>query len=195
MKILETERLLLREATGNDAEFVLDLLNQPSFKKFIGDRGVRTSEQAREYIKTRFTSSYRDNGFGLYLVELKSDETPVGLCGFVKRDTLPDPDIGFALLPQFEKTGYGFESANAVMRYGKETLHLPRVLAITSIDNENSGKLLEKIGFSFEREIDMGDEVLKLFSCELTTDVATNEQACIDERGLTTSLNTRPNRS
>ena len=182
MKILETERLVLREVNGDDAEFVLDLLNQPSFKKFIGDRGVRTVEQAREYIETRFTRSYRDNGFGLYLVELKqkadddsctplnsrvSARTPIGICGFIKRDSLPDADIGFALLPQYEKKGYAFESAEAVMRYGKETLHLARVLAITTLDNESSGSLLQKIGFTFDREIEMGDEVLKLFSCDI----------------------------
>ena len=167
MKILETERLVLRETTNDDAAFILDLLNQPSFKKFIGDRGVRTVEQASEYIATRFTKSYRDNGFGLYLIELKADATPAGVCGFVKRDSLPEPDIGFALLPQYEKNGYGFESAAAVMRYGKDILHLPRVLAITSLDNDNSAKLLEKIGFAFEREIDMGDEVLKLFLCDI----------------------------
>jgi [ribosomal protein S5]-alanine N-acetyltransferase len=163
VKILETERLILREVIGNDAEFVLGLLNQPSFIQFIGDRGVRTVEQAREYIKTRFTKSYRDNGFGLYLIELKIGSTPIGLCGFVKRDTLPEPDIGFALLPQHEKKGYGFESAFAVMKYGKKTLHLQRVLAITSLDNESSGKLLEKIGFVFDRDIEIGNEVLKLF--------------------------------
>lgn len=167
MKILETERLILREVTGSDAEFVLNLLNQPSFKKFIGDRGVRTVEQAREYIKTRFTKSYGDNGFGLYLIVLKTDAAPVGVCGFVKRDSLPDPDIGFALLPQYERKGYGFESAFAVMQYGKNTLHLVRVLAITSLDNESSAKLLEKIGFKFDREVRMGDEILKLFSQKL----------------------------
>lgn len=167
MKILETERLMLRHVTNDDAEFVLDLLNQPSFKKFIGDRGVRTIEQAREYIKTRFTRSYQDNGFGLYLVELKQGSVPTGLCGFVKRAELADPDVGFALLPQYEKAGYAFESAAAVMQYGKETLHFTRVLAITTLDNESSGRLLGKIGLVFEREIEMGDEVLRLFSSEL----------------------------
>ena len=102
-KILETERLVLREVTGGDAEFVLDLLNQYSFKKYIGDRGVRTLDDARAYIDTRFTESYRKHGFGLYLIELKADGTPIGLCGFVSRETLPDPDIGFALLPQYER--------------------------------------------------------------------------------------------
>lgn len=166
-KILETERLVLSEVTDGDAEFVLDLLNQPSFKKFIGDRGVRTREQACEYIGTRFTDSYRANGFGLYLMELKTDATPIGLCGFVKRDSLPDPDIGFALLPQFERKGYAFEAASATMIDGRERLGLPRVLAITTIDNESSGRLLEKIGLLFEREIELGNETLKLYPAQL----------------------------
>lgn len=164
--ILETERLFLREVEAEDAAFVLDLLNQPSFKKYIGDRGVRTLDQAREYIQTRFSNSYRDNGFGLCLIELKEDGTPVGVCGFVRRDALPDPDIGFALLPQFEKRGYAFEAAFAMMRYGRETLGLTRVLAITTLDNAASGRLLEKIGLAFEREIHLGDETLRLFSLE-----------------------------
>ncbi len=164
VKILETERLLLREVEPDDAGFVLDLLNQPSFKKYIGDRGVRTVEQAREYIATRFTKSYEENGFGLYLVELRTDATPIGVCGLVKRNELDDPDIGFALLPQFEKRGYAFEAADAVMRYGRETLGLLRVLAITTLDNESSGRLLEKIGLLFKHEIVLRDETLKLFS-------------------------------
>jgi len=164
VKILETERLLLREVEPDDAGFVLDLLNQPSFKKYIGDRGVRTVEQAREYIATRFTKSYEETGFGLYLVELRTDATPIGVCGLVKRNELDDPDIGFALLPQFEKRGYAFEAADAVMRYGRETLGLLRVLAITTLDNESSGRLLEKIGLLFKHEIVLRDETLKLFS-------------------------------
>jgi len=164
VKILETERLLLREVEPDDAGFVLDLLNQPSFKKYIGDRGVRTVEQAREYIATRFTKSYEENGFGLYLVELRTDATPIGVCGLVKRNELDDPDIGFALLPQFEKRGYAFEAADAVMRYGRETLGLLRVLAITTLDNESSGRLLERIGLLFKHEIVLRDETLKLFS-------------------------------
>ncbi len=165
--VIETERLILCEVTADDDAFVLDLLNQPSFKQFIGDRGVRNLDQAREYISTRFTKSYRDNGFGLYLMELKADTTPIGLCGFVKRDTLPHPDIGFAILPQFEKLGYAFEAASSTMRYGKEELQLARVLAITTLDNDNSGRLLEKIGLKFERTILSGDESLKLFSINL----------------------------
>ncbi|MEJ7847304.1 MAG: GNAT family N-acetyltransferase [Pyrinomonadaceae bacterium] len=165
MKILETERLILRLVSETDAEFILDLLNQPSFIEFIGDRGVRTVEEARNYIQTRFTKSYEDNGYSLYLVELKDSLTPVGLCGFVKRDTLPDPDIGFAFLPQYCGKGYAVESARGVMEYGRDVLKFERALAITTQDNESSGRLLEKIGFAFERLIEMppDNEMLKLF--------------------------------
>ena len=180
VKILETERTILREIVETDAEFILDLLNQPSFIKYIGDRKVRSVEQAREFIENRFRESYRVYGFGLYAVELKaefdtlvnarvsafSDNTPIGICGFVKRDSLPEADIGFAFLPQFCGKGYAFESADAVMKYGRDILNLKRVLAITSQDNESSGRLLEKINFKFERLIELPPEAeeLKLFS-------------------------------
>ncbi len=168
MKILETERLTLREITETDDEFILDLLNQPSFIKYIGDRNVRDVEQSREFIESRFRASYKTYGFGLWAVVLKTDETPIGICGFVKREFLPDADIGFALLPQFEKKGYAIESAQAVMKYGKNTLGLKRVLAITSQINEVSGRLLDKLGFKFERlsEMPQNDEKVKLFSSE-----------------------------
>ena len=168
MKILETERTILREVTRDDAEFVLDLLNQPSFIKFIGDRNVRTIAEARDYIESRFTKSYKQFGFGMYAVELKETNAPIGICGFVKRDSLPDADIGFAFLPQYERKGYAFESSDAVMKYGRDILGLGRVLAIISKDNESSGRLLEKINFKFERLIKMppNDEELKLFSSD-----------------------------
>ncbi len=184
MKILETERLILREIVEADDEFMLDLLNQPSFIKYIGDRHVRNLEQARDFIENRYRKSYAENGFGLYMVELKTEfdaenqkpetknQTPIGICGFVKRDTLPDADIGFAFLPQFEKKGYAFESAAAVMKYGTDVLGLKRVLAITSLDNESSGRLLEKLGFKFDGLIDSGDEELKLFSSDVKSEKA-----------------------
>lgn len=164
MKILETEHLVLREIVESDDEFMLDILNQPSFIKYIGDRNVRTVEAAREYIENRFAESYKKFGFGMWTVELKNDGTPVGICGFVKRDTLPDADIGFAFLPQFEGKGYALESAVGAMKYGRDVLHLPHVLAITTKDNESSGRLLGKLGFEFERLIVQNDEELKLYS-------------------------------
>lgn len=168
MKILETERTILREVIAEDAEFILDLLNQPSFIKFIGDRNVRIIDEARDYIESRFANSYRQFGFGMWAVELKEPATLIGLCGFVRRDSLPDADIGFAFLPQFEKKGYAFESAAAAMKYASEVLKLPRVLAITSKDNFSSQKLLGKIGLKFERLISLpaDSEELKLFSTD-----------------------------
>jgi RimJ/RimL family protein N-acetyltransferase len=165
VEILRTERLILREITVDDADFALDLLNQPSFIKYIGDRGVRTAEQSRDFIENRYRKSYHDHGYGLYVVELKENGSPVGICGFVRRDTLPAPDVGFAFLPHYEKKGYGFESAEAVMRYGHEKLNFERVLAITSLDNEASGKLLLKLGFVFDKIIDTPEgEKLNLYS-------------------------------
>ena len=166
IKILETERAILREVTEDDATFILDLLNQPTFIKYIGDRNVRSVEQAREYIESRFAGSYKQFGFGMWAVELKTDKVPVGICGFVRRETLPDADIGFAFLPQFCRKGYAFETAAATMRYGREKLNLKRVLAITSPNNEASVKLLEKLDFKFERSIKFSDDAkeVKLFS-------------------------------
>jgi RimJ/RimL family protein N-acetyltransferase len=167
MKILETERLILRHVVPGDAGFILDILNQPSFIQFIGDRGVRDLAHAREYIESRFTKSYRDHGFGMYTVELKVDGSPLGICGLVSRDTLPHPDIGFAFLPQYWSKGYAREAAEASLKHAKEMLGIKRVLAITSKDNDSSGKLLERIGLRFEKLIIQGDEELKLFSVDL----------------------------
>ena len=163
---------------------MLDLLNQPSFIKYIGNRSVQTIEQSRKFIENRYRKSYADNGFGLYAVELKAEFCPlahvhlsdpeiqnpvIGICGFVKRDTLPDADIGFAFLPQFCGKGYALESAAAVMKYGREKLHLKRVLAITTQNNESSGKLLGKLGFKFEGLIKQPPDTveLKLFSFDM----------------------------
>ena len=164
--VLETERLILRRLSTDDAEFVLELLNEPSFLRYIGDRGVRNLEDAAQYILNRLVVSYERNGFGLYLVELKESGIPIGISGLVKRDTLPDADIGFAFLPAYWSKGYAFESAAAVMSYAKEKLGLNRILAITSPDNEASAKLLGKIGLRFERLIKLSEdaEEVKLFT-------------------------------
>ncbi len=164
-RILQTDRLILREITVDDAAFMIGLLNQPSFIKYIGDRGVRDLDGAREFIENKYRQSYREHGYGLYMIELKdAGMTPIGMCGFVRRDTLPAPDIGFALLPQFEGKGYAFESASAVMEYGRDTLGFDRVLAITTTDNESSGKLLTKLGFKLNGPAEIGNETLNLYS-------------------------------
>jgi RimJ/RimL family protein N-acetyltransferase len=163
--ITETERLIIREITKDDAAFVFELLNSPGFLKYIGDRGVRSVEDAQSFIETRYRQSYRDHGYGLYTVELKVDQGPIGICGFVRREMLPGPDIGFAFLPQFEGKGFGFESADAMLAHGCEVLGFERVLAITTLNNEASIRLLEKLGFTFREQIRGSDgEPLNLYS-------------------------------
>jgi len=133
--ILETQRLTLRRLAADDAEFILELLNQPSFLQYIGDKGVRNTQDALRYIETGPVASYERFGFGLYLVELKDSGTPIGMCGLIKRETLPDVDVGFAFLPDYWSQGLAFEAASAVMNYGRQTLGLRRIVAITSLDN------------------------------------------------------------
>ena len=163
MTILETERLTLSEQTEADAPFVLELMNTQGWLRYIGDRNVRTVEDARNYIRNGAMKSYRQSGFGFYLVSLKEGNIPVGISGLVKRDALAHPDIGFALMPQDEGKGYGFESALAVMKYARESLGLDTIVAITTKDNASSVKLLNKIGLAFKAFIQMGDEELMLF--------------------------------
>lgn len=158
MTVLETERLVLRRLSVDDAAFILELLNEPSFLRYIGDKGVRNVREAIRYLETGPLASYDRFGFGLYLVELKDAGVPIGMCGLIKRDSLPDVDIGFAFLPSFWSRGYAFESAVAVMTYGRDVLGLGRIVAITSPDNEASARLLEKVGLRYERLIKLADD-------------------------------------
>ena len=165
MKILETERLILRVQTTNDAAFILELMNDPSWLKFIGDRGIRTLDDAKNHILNGPVRMFEQYGFCLYLVERKEDHVPIGICGLVKRGSLEDIDIGFAFLPKYWGKGYATEAAIAVMAYGKDTLGLNRIVAITTQDNHASANLLEKAGLKFERLIQLprDPEELKLF--------------------------------
>ena len=169
-KVLETARLILRELEPEDAAFILQLLNEPAFHRFIGDKGVRSLANARDYIEQGPRASYRDNGFGLNATCLR-DSTPIGICGLVKRDTLPVPDVGFAFLEQYWGQGYAAEAAEGVIRHTREELKLPRVLAIVNPDNQKSVGVLEKIGLRFERVLHMPDanHDVKLFTVDLET--------------------------
>lgn len=151
MKILETDRLVLRWLDFCDAPFIYELVNDPSFIRFIGDKGVHTLEDARNYILNGPVASYQQYGFGLYLTESKDSRIPMGICGILKRDTLPDPDIGFAFLPAYWNKGYAYEASLAVLEHAKETFGVERVLAITTPNNEASERLLLKLGFRFDR--------------------------------------------
>jgi len=171
--IIETERLFLRELSADeDAEFVLELVNEPGWIRNIGDRGIRTREAARGYIVNGPAKSYEQNNFGLYLVGLKETGERVGICGLIKRDSLEDVDIGFAFLERFWSKGYAVESASAVMDYGRETLGLKRIVAITIPTNQGSIKVLEKIGLHFEKMVKMptDEEEIMLFVSDISKD-------------------------
>jgi len=162
MKILETKRLLLRQVTFGDAEFVLELLNEPSFIQNIGYRGVRTLDDARNYISDRIIASYENFSFGMYLVALKSTGEAAGMCGLVKRDSLDDVDIGYAFLSRYWSKGYATEAALAVKEYAKDTIGLKRLVAITDPANQGSVRVLEKIGLKFEKLIRLSEDDIKL---------------------------------
>jgi RimJ/RimL family protein N-acetyltransferase len=164
LKVLETERLILRWLTPDDAAFILELLNEPSWIRFIGDKGVCTLEDAKNYIVSGPMKMYSQMGFGLFIVELKEGSTPIGMCGLIQRDTLDNVDIGFAFLSKYQNKGYGYESASATLKYGHDQLALKRILAITSLDNHASSMLLEKIGMNYEGTIILDTQELKLFA-------------------------------
>ena len=172
---LETERLVLREILPGDAEFVLELLNEPSFLQFIGDRQVRTVDDALRYIAAGPAASYAANGFGLLLVERREDGAALGICGLLKRDTLPDVDIGFAFRPAHWGRGYAREAASATLEWARDVLGMNRLVAITSPDNTPSMALLGRLGFTFEGWVRLADDEpeIRLFSRELQRTSAT----------------------
>jgi RimJ/RimL family protein N-acetyltransferase len=147
--VAETPRLRLRQLTSSDAAFIVELLNDPDFIRNVGDRGVRTDTDAQRYIHSGPAASYGRYGFGLYVVELKEAATAVGLCGLLHRDTHPDVEIGFALLPRYRGRGYTLEAARATLRLGVESLRLTRIVAITAPDNVPSMRILETLGLEF----------------------------------------------
>ncbi|HNU87546.1 MAG TPA: GNAT family N-acetyltransferase [Ferruginibacter sp.] len=165
MHIFETRRLVLSRLTLGDAPFILELVNDPSWIRFIGDKNVHTLKAAKEYIKNGPQKSYAQLGFGLYAVKLKRSGKAIGMCGLLRRDTLDDADIGFAFLPKYTGKGYAFESAETVLKHAHESLKMKRILAITSIDNASSVKLLERLGFCLLKRVRLtpGSEELNLF--------------------------------
>lgn len=159
MTVLETKRLVLRHFTVDDAGFILQLLNEPSFIEHIGDKDVRSLEDARQYLLNGPIDSYARFGYGLNMVELKESGEPVGMCGLVRRESLDDADIGYALLERHCLQGYAAESAQAVLDHARQSLGLQRIVAIVSPGNHSSIRLLEKLGLRFEGMIRLtGDD-------------------------------------
>lgn len=154
--MLETERLRLRYLEPDlDAPFILELLNEPGFIANVADRGLATIDDARTYLIDKIVPSYAQHGFGFYLVQLKESQVPIGICGLLKRETLPDVDIGYSLLARYEGNGFAHEAAVAVMKHAREALGLRRILAITAPHNTRSHRLLEKLGLRFDKLIQL----------------------------------------
>lgn len=152
MRVLQTPRLLLRWFTADDAAFIVELLNDPGWKRFIGERGVHNEDDARAWIAERLVASYWKQGFGLWAMQRLDDGALVGMCGLVKRDTLPGIDVGYALLPRYRGMGYVREGAGACLPYGAEVLGLEHILAITREDNTASIRVLESFGMVLQRK-------------------------------------------
>jgi [ribosomal protein S5]-alanine N-acetyltransferase len=168
MSEIWTNRLFIRHLSEVDSPFIFTLLNDPAWIQYIGDKGIKTEEDAIRYIQTGPMKMYQDYGFGLYAVTLKDSGKPIGLCGLIKRPSFNDIDLGFAFLPDYRAKGYAYEAASAVLQYGEENLKLTKIVAITTLDNHHSQKLLIKLGFSFVEIVPYGEsEEVKLFSLNL----------------------------
>jgi RimJ/RimL family protein N-acetyltransferase len=191
LKVLETDRLILRRLSTDDAEFILELVNDPAFIRFIGDRGVRTLDDARAYILNGPVDMYDRLGHGLYAVELAG--IPIGMCGLIKRDSLEDVDLGFAFLPGFRGQGYAYEAAAATLAYGRSVLGLKRIVAIANPDNHASAGLLEKLGFRFERMLSLTkDDQVKLFVSDRKETIMTETTSPLAGRTFKWTFNEGP---
>ena len=153
---VRTGRLTIRPLTPDDARFIFELVNEPPWLAYIGNKGVLSIDDAAAYIRNGPMRMYAERGFGLCLVERNDDATPVGMCGLIKRDTLVDVDLGFAFLQRFWGAGYAREAAAATVAFARDTLRLARIVAITTRDNRRSSQLLRKLGFAFEHLVKTG---------------------------------------
>lgn len=156
-EILRTERLALREFTEADAPFLVRLLNDPGFLRFVGDRGVRTETDARAYVASGPAASYAAHGFGLWRVDRLGDGAPLGMCGLLQRDFLDAPDLGYAFLAEHTGRGYAREAAASTLAHGRESLGIGTVFAFTDGDNDRSVRLLTDLGFRFDRTLALSE--------------------------------------
>lgn len=169
MPIAETSRLFISKITLKDSRFFLELVNTPHWLKYIGDRKIKTVKDAKGYLRNVTLKSFTDFGFGFYKLQIKDTNKTIGICGLVKRKQLDDVEIGFALLPEYEGKGFGYEASLSVLELAKETFGLKKITAITLPTNISSIKLLEKLGLTFEKKVKPfeDDEELLLFAKKL----------------------------
>ena len=163
MTIAETQRLIITKITLEDAPFFVELMNTPHWLKYIGDRNIKTVQDAEENLKKGILKSYKEHGYGFYKLLLKEENNKtIGVAGLIKRKELEDTDIGFGFLPEYEGKGFGFEASVEIMKLAKHTFKLKRVLAITNPTNKNSIKLLEKLGLTYQKAINPFEEEKEL---------------------------------
>jgi RimJ/RimL family protein N-acetyltransferase len=169
MLVAQSTRLNLRHIQADDAEFILLLLNDPDFVKYVGDKQVRDLDAAQDYIQEGPASSYKTHGYGLYLVELIDSHQAIGICGLLKRDFLEQADLGFALMPGYRGNGYAFEAAQSTIELARNILNLSKIVAFTANNNMHSIKLLEKLGMKFDKMMSLpgADKSVKLFNLDL----------------------------
>jgi [ribosomal protein S5]-alanine N-acetyltransferase len=167
--IAQTSCLVLRQLTLADADFILRLVNEPSWLEFIGDKHVHNLSDAENYLRSGPFAMYASHGFGLWMVQRLSDGANLGMCGLIKRDTLENVDIGFAFFPEYGGQGYAYEAALAALDFARHKIELTRIVAITSLHNVRSIALLKKLGFSFEetRSLAVGSDPVNLFGIAL----------------------------
>ena len=166
--MLITPRLTLSEFTLLDDAFIVTILNSPGWAEFIGPTKVKSLELAQNYIQKTLQNSYKENGYGLWKVTLTASNTPIGMCGLVKRSYLPNPDLGFAFLPEYMGQGYALEICRACLQFAENKFGFPRISAITVEQNTRSIQLLEKLEFEFEKTLTPPDsnEELLLYTWE-----------------------------
>lgn len=162
MLSFETERLILKPSSIEDAAFLVALFNTPKWLKYIGDRNVRTIAQAKEYIRTRITPQFELLGFGSYVAIRKSDQVKIGTCGLFDREGVDGIDLGFAFLPEYESQGYAYEAAMKIKEAGFNAFSLQKISAITTMDNVAAQKLLQKLGFQFQEFIKLPNDDVEL---------------------------------
>ncbi len=165
-RIITTKRLHLREANLDDDEFIFELLNSKGWIDNIGDRGIRTIKDAQQYITNKLLPDYGKDNIAMFIMERKDDGISIGTCGLIKRPQLEDVDIGFAMLAKFGKKGYAYEAASATLKMAIDEIKIKRIVGITTLENKDSQRLLEKIGLAFEKMIPFEKEELMLFSKE-----------------------------
>lgn len=173
-EIARTKRLILRQASLDDAAFVLELINDPGWRKYISQHSIDSLEKAKDYINERLLSAYEQHGYGLWLIQRSSDNTMMGMCGLVRRESLPGPDLGFALLDRYSGRGYAQEASEAAIQYAIDNSIAPRLLAITLPENQRSINLLERLGFSYDTDFitDDTEERLLMYALVISNDNA-----------------------